>query len=130
MQKGKRVDDKQDFQWWFPYTLNKRDVILSAVKVRTKNSKVKYGIKVPRNCKEAKQFDDDTGSTFWKEAIDLEIDTIISAFDLVSGERPPLGYSEAYGHTIFDVKMDFIWKARFVMDGHLNSDPIDSIFLE
>ena len=51
------------------------------------------------------------------------------AFDLVfDGERVPPAYSEALGHVVFDVKMDFTRKARFVKNGHLNPDPIDSNF--
>ena len=54
--------------------------------------------------------------------------TIMPAFDLVDGDRPPPGYTESSGHLIFDVKMDFTRKARFVKDGHLSPDPLDSNF--
>ena len=41
------------------------------------------------------------------------------AFHLLQhGEDPPVGYTKASGHLIFDVKMDFTRKARFVLDGH------------
>ena len=50
------------------------------------------------------------------------------AFDLETGDKPPPGYTEAYGHIIYDVKMDITRKARFVMDGHLCPDPIDLNF--
>ena len=37
-------------------------------------------------------------------------------------EPPPPGYKKAKGHVIFDVKMDFTRKARWVKDGHRNPD--------
>ena len=41
------------------------------------------------------------------------------AFHLLQhGEDPPVGYTKASGHLIFDVKMDFTRKARFLLDGH------------
>ena len=52
------------------------------------------------------------------------------AFDLPYGDKSPPGYTEASGHIIFDVKMDFTRKARFVKNGHLNPNPIDSNFSE
>ena len=123
------IDDEPAFQWWVPYTLRKRDAILSAVKARTRHVYIKYGINVPRTTKEATELDLAAGNTMWQDAIDLEMNTIMPAFDLVSdGERAPPGYSKASGHIIFDVKMDFTRKARFVKNGHLNPDPIDSNF--
>ena len=89
---------------------------------------VKYGIKVPRTAKEAIRLDNEAGNTMWHDAVDLEMNTIMSAFDLSGGDIIPPGYSEATGHIIFDVKMDFTRKARFVKNGHLNPDPIDSNF--
>ena len=46
----------------------------------------------------------------------------------MDGDRPPPGYTESSGHFIFDVKMDFICKARYVKDGHLSPDTLDSNF--
>ena len=35
---------------------------------------------------------------------------------------------EESGHLVFDVKMDFSRKARWVLDGHQSADPIGSIY--
>ena len=35
------------FEWWVPYSLRKRDVILAAVKSRIRNKTRKYGIELP-----------------------------------------------------------------------------------
>ena len=38
------IADEAAFAWWVPFTLRKRDVILSAVKSRIRNTTHKYGI--------------------------------------------------------------------------------------
>ena len=46
------------------------------------------------------------------------------AFQLLQhGDDPPVGYTKASGHLIFDVKMDFTRKARFVLDGDKTEKP-------
>ena len=47
---------------------------------------------------------------------------------LDEGSNPPVGFSKSSGNLIFDVKMDFTQKARWVKDGHLSPDAIDSNF--
>ena len=43
-------------------------------------------------------------------------------------EHVPVGYKPATGHIIFDVKMDFTRKARWVLDGHKCEDPYGSTY--
>ena len=38
------------------------------------------------------------------------------------GEHIPVGYKRDYGHLLFDVKMDFTWKALWVKNSHLTPD--------
>ena len=45
------------------------------------------------------------------------------------GQRAPPGWKRVSGHLIFDVKMDFTRKARWVLNGHLTPDPEGSIYL-
>ena len=40
-------------------------------------------------------------------------------FDFPEDGKPPPGYSKSFGHLVFDIKMDFTSKARWVKDGHL-----------
>ena len=42
---------------------------------------------------------------------------------LENDEHLPMGYKKSSGHLIFDVKMDFTQKARWVKDGHRTPDP-------
>ena len=38
-------------------------------------------------------------------------------------ENVPVGWHAVTGHIIFDVKMDFTRKARWVLDGHKTAEP-------
>jgi hypothetical protein len=42
---------------------------------------------------------------------------------LEDDERVPVGFKWIRCHMIFDVKMDFTWKARFVAGGHMTDPP-------
>jgi hypothetical protein len=45
------------------------------------------------------------------------------AFEILGpNEKPPVGWFKASGHIVFDVKMDFTRKARWVKDGHKTPD--------
>ena len=57
------------------------------------------------------------------------MNTILPAFDILAhGQKEPPGYVKSSGHIVFDVKMDFTRKSRWVKDGHLTKDPVDSNF--
>ena len=121
-----KIADQPAFAWWVPYTQRKRWAILSAVKARVRATTVKYGIKRPQTFKQALEYDQENGNTLWKDAIDLEMNTILPAFDLPKNNKAPPGYVKSSGHIIFDIKMDFTQKAQWVKDGHLTKDPVDS----
>ena len=51
------------------------------------------------------------------------------AFEVLEeGQKAPQGWNRVTGHLVFDVKMDFTRKARWVLDGHKTPDPIDSTY--
>ena len=115
--------DEPAFAWWVPYTLRKRDVIVSAVKLRRTTHK--YGIEVPRTLAEALALDAKNGNNYWSKATGKEMGNIVVAFDILGpGEKPPPGWTKSSGHLVFDVKMDFTRKARWVKDGHRTPDAI------
>ena len=70
--KDNHIDDEPGFNWWVPYTLKKINVNISYVKVRTRKTTIKYGIKIPQNLNEAKLFDNENGNTFWQNAMTLK----------------------------------------------------------
>ena len=99
---------------------------------RTKKSKkkkkkqlsptIKYGIKVPRNVKEAIEFDRENKNTLWQDAMKLEMGTLIDleCFEFKEkGYDPGEGWQKTTLHIVFDVKQDFRRKARLVAGGHL-----------
>ena len=119
-----------------PHTLCTRDRIIAKVKSRYWETTHKFGIRLPKTVKEALQVDEETGTTFWRDAIRKEMSNVKVAFnkwgkgtvdDASSGQKLP-GYQEIECHMIFDIKMDgkFTRKARFVAGGH-STDPPSSI---
>ena len=70
-------------------------------------------------------FDEKIVDTLWYEAIKNETTNVGSAFKVVQevAGAPP-GWHKVTGHLIFDVKMDFTRKERWVLDGHKTLDPI------
>jgi hypothetical protein len=51
------------------------------------------------------------------------------AFEILGpGMKAPPGWHKASGHLIFDVKMDFTMKARWVKDGHETPNSATSSF--
>ena len=68
---------------------------------------------------EAYAFDKATGTSFWRDAIKLEMKNVQVAFDVLpDGVAPPSDHQYMKCHMIFDVKMeDFRRKARLVAGG-------------
>ena len=77
---------------------------------------------------EALAIDDETGTDFWRKALGKEMNKVKVAWTAADGVSPEqartgkepsmIGYQEIRCHVIFDVKMDFTRKARFVAGGH------------
>ena len=109
------IADEATFAWWVPYTLRRRGRIIASVKARIRNTTVKFGIKVPRTTKQARELDRENGNTLWSDAIALEMNTILPAFDLSENDVIPPKYEKASGHIIFDVRMTLECKACWVL---------------
>ena len=77
----------------------------------------------------AKQLDMNNGDRLWQDAIEKEMPNILVAFEILDHDAPiPVGWIKSSGHLVFDVKMDFTRKARWVKDGHKTKDPVESTF--
>ena len=121
--KARGIDDEVAFAWWVPYTLRKRDVILSAVKGRIRKTTHKYGVELPRDVQHAMELDRKNGNSFWRDAMALEMKNVGVAFEVLDvGVQAPSGWSRVTGHIVWDVKMDLTRKARWVLDGHKTAD--------
>jgi len=117
--KARGIDDEPAFSWWVPYTLRKRDVIIGLVKARVRKATHKYGIEIPKDVKDAQRLDKENGNTFWMDALAKEMTNVGIAFEVLpDGKQAPPGWKPVTGHIVWDVKMDFTRKARWVLDGH------------
>ena len=98
------IEKEPAFSWWVPYTLKKRQKIISKIKSKYWQHTHKYGIKIPKTVKEA-LFDKENGNDYWDKAIKLEMENVTLAFELY--ERDPeklVGYNPVGTHLIFDIK--------------------------
>ena len=71
------------------------------------------------------EIDRETGTSFWKNALIQEMGGMKPVINILDkGSSPPVGLKEIPCHIIFDVKMDFTRKARFVAGGHRTEPPL------
>ena len=121
--------DEPAFAWWAELALKRRDKIIAGVASRSKKKTHKFGIEVPRDVRHALQLDKENNNTFWADAIRKEMSEVRVAFDIKERDsriEPGREYLECY--TVFDVKMDFTRKARFVANGSRTRDLTSSTY--
>ena len=122
--KARGIADEPAFSWWVPYTLRKRDVIISKAESRIRKTTHKYGIEMATSVGHAYEIDKGNGNTLWRDAIKKEMTNVRIAFEVLEeGENAPVAWRKVSGHLVFDVKMDFTRKARWVLDGHKMPKP-------
>ena len=65
----------------------------------------------------------------WRDALKKEMYNVGVAFEILDeGAHAPHGWKRVTGHLVWDVKMDFTRKVRWVLDGHKTPDPIGSTY--
>ncbi|KAL7475810.1 LOW QUALITY PROTEIN: hypothetical protein ACHAW6_001710, partial [Cyclotella cf. meneghiniana] len=122
------IANEPAFNWWVSWILKKRDRIISLVKRRSARYHKrthKFGIELPKTVEEAYKIDKATGTTLWRDAIELEMKNVCVAFDVLPyGVMPPSDHEYIKCHMIFDVKMeDFCSKAQLIAGGHKAKAP-------
>ena len=60
--KARGIDDEPAFAWWVPYTLRKKDIVLSSIKTRIRKTTHKYGIEIPTSVEHAYKLDEKIGT--------------------------------------------------------------------
>ena len=119
------ISNEPAFAWWVPYTLRKREVILAVVKNWIRKTTHKYGIEIPRDVEHAHEIDSRNGNTMWRDAFKKEMYNVGVAFEILDeGAHAPHGWKQVNEHLVWDVKIDFTRKARWVLGGHKTPDPI------
>ena len=102
---------------------------MSSVSSRVRKCSHKYGIEIPTSIAHAKRIDLKNGNNLWMDAITKEMTNVGIAFTILDeGKKAPPGWTKASGHLVFDVKMYFTRKARWVKDGHWSPDPTTSAY--
>ena len=72
--------------------MRKRDIKLSAVKLRLRKTTHKHGIEAPTSIKDAERVDSKNGNRFWHDAIQLEMQNNGIAFQILGiGVNSPPG---------------------------------------
>jgi Reverse transcriptase (RNA-dependent DNA polymerase) len=128
-----RIVEEPALKWWVPQVLRRRNRIISKVKSRYWRTTHKFGIRLPKTVEEALEIDRVTGTDFWRKAINKEMSRVKIAWRVHEEHTPEqvrsgkvsefIGFQEITCHIIFDVKMDFTRKARFVAGGHTTEAP-------
>ena len=69
------------------------------------------------------------GNTMWRDVLAIKMFNVGVAFEILEEDQPtPAGWKKVSRHLVWDVKMDFTRKARWVLDGHKMADPIGPSF--
>lgn len=128
-----RIDDEPAFKWWVALAMRKRDRMIYKVKKKYWRTTHKFGIRIPKTVTEAILLDKENGNENWEQAIRKEMGKARVAYTPIDGCTPEQaranqvdalrGHQEIKCHIIFDVKMDFTRKARFVAGGHMTETP-------
>ena len=130
---GARISMEPAFAWWVPYTLKKRNRIVTKVKSKYWIRTHKFGVQIPRSVQEAKELDHQNGNSLWWEAICKEMKNVRPAFEVWEKDisQIPPSYQQIKCHMVFDAKMgeNFCRKARFVAGGHTTETPSTLTYL-
>ena len=128
--RARGISNKPAFAWWVSYTLWKREVVLAAVKIQIRRMTDKYGVENTRDVEHAYEIDARNGNTLWRDAFKKEMYNVRVAFEILDeGEHAPHRWKQVSRHLVWDVKMDFTRKARWVLDGHKTPDLIGSTYV-
>jgi hypothetical protein len=127
------IAEEPAFKWWVSHMLRKRNCIIPKVKSKYWKTTHKFGCKLPHSMAEALEIDRLAGTDLWTRAIKKEMAKVKVAWEACDDltpeevragkERDMIGFQEIGCHIIFDIKMDFTRKARFVASGHMTDTP-------
>ena len=108
---------------WVPYTIKKRNVIIPAIKSCLDFATHKYGVEIPSSIEHAIFLDSINWNRLWQESLEKDMQNLSVAFEILPNGVPvPFYWENSSKHVIWDVKMDFTRKARWVKDDHLTPD--------
>ncbi len=122
-----KIADTPQFRWWVPTAIRKRDRIIQKAKTKYWRTTLKFGIRVPKSVEEALEIDKANKNTLWQDALAKEMKRVKVAFvkdekympkDARNNDAPEYrSFKEISCHMVFDIKMNFDRKCRFVANG-------------
>ena len=120
------ISDEPAFAWWVPFTLKKKERIVSKIKSKHWDRSHKCGIEMPKTVKQVMEIDQRNGNKLWEDAIRKEMKNVRPAFEPYEKDTKNLvGHQKIKTHIVFDVKLGegFRRKARLVAGGHVTDAP-------
>ena len=107
--------------------------MVNQAKLRNQRHAIRYkfGVRVPRNHREAVILDEKNNNTLWKESEEREMEQILhykTFRDLGKGAQAPDGYKKIPVRFVYDVKQSGLRKARLICGGHLTDPPVDHVY--
>jgi hypothetical protein len=78
-----KLDQLPAFSWWVLHTLSSCKCILKAMKKQYFRTNQKYGIELPHSVTQTLQIDKETGTTFWRDALEKEMKVVMVAFNIL-----------------------------------------------
>ena len=84
---GNKIVEEPAFAWWVPWTLRKRNIIISKVESKYWKRTHKFGIRLPKTVEQALAFVLEDGTDFWKTAIGKEMKNVRIAFEFNDGTQ-------------------------------------------
>jgi len=108
------------FAWWAKKALKTRDRIIGKMKSRCVRREQKCGMEIPNAIERALQTDEETGTTFWRDAIRKEMANNAKAFKiLVPDASTPVGHTFIKCHMVFDIKQGTLQRKAWSAWSHL-----------
>ena len=99
--------------------MRNRDVMVSTVTSRAWKNDHNHVREMSTDVDHSKRLDSKNGNNFWIKVVEKDAHAVGKAFEILDEKSTmPVGHKKVIGHLVFDVKIDFTRKARWVLDGH------------
>jgi hypothetical protein len=124
--RGNDIQDEPAFAWWVPTALRIGHRMVAKI---AKSAKYWNRTLPTSTVSKFPRIDSETGTDFWRKAIDKKMTNNKIAFEFLDDEAPmPIGYKQMRGHMIFDIKLCLTRKARWVAVGSQSEMPRESMY--
>jgi hypothetical protein len=119
-----RIDDEPTFDWWVKDCLKQKKRLIGLSWKHHIQHGYKFGICIPESVEDALQLDKINGDAQWYDAMIKEMQNVRVAFDIKDhATKPPPGYEYVDLMMVYDIKMDYTWKARLCARGDQTEPP-------